>query len=495
MLRFEFPQTTVLFHDPLLHSVLETLNCFLALSLGGLLYVLQQRLQWSTKFLWIACSMLSMGVLMGIHAVVSRDDNSLAMLETTYNFMGGLWAAGCWFPRAWLMRPAGRRLLIVGSVTSALIVGFALLNWPQALPAFAEEGGRYTQFDSWASAVAGLLFLSAAIRCAIDYRHSRRIKDLYIMDFLLLSGAASTFTGNFLFVWGPIWWSWHVLQLVGFLSVLALFVYIAVCFESDLSSSENRFRKLCDELDYTNRDLRQFTAFASHDLKEPVRTIHSFLTLLERRYGNRLEKEGIEFLNHAKNGAHRLSEMIDGFLQYARVDCPSETYSQVPLDAVFQGVRDNLRLLITESGAEITSDGLPTLVADRAQLADLFQNLIVNAIRYRDPNRIPRLHISATNTRGTWTLSFTDNGIGIDKSFQQAIFEPLKRLHGSEVEGTGLGLAICKKIVERHSGELTVTSQVGVGTTFFISFPPLPARNKEERIARTQAIARAIRKG
>jgi PAS domain S-box-containing protein len=245
---------------------------------------------------------------------------------------------------------------------------------------------------------------------------------------------------------------------------------------TDKRRSEEQLRRTAAELERSNRDLEQFAYVASHDLQEPLRMVASYCQLLQRRYKGRLDADGGDFLGFAVDGATRMQGLISDLLTYARVDSRGRPLRPTACgDAVDRAVA-NLKLAIEESGAAITRDELPTVRADETQLAQLFQNLIGNALKFRGAEP-PRIHVSAGRDGSEWVLGVRDNGIGIEPQFFERIFVIFQRLHGrGEYPGTGIGLALCKKIVERHGGRIWVESQPGQGSAFFFT---LPAREED----------------
>jgi PAS domain S-box-containing protein len=221
------------------------------------------------------------------------------------------------------------------------------------------------------------------------------------------------------------------------------------------------------ELNRSNEELGQFAYIASHDLQEPLRMVASYTQLLSRRYKGKLDADADEFIAFAVDGASRMQRLIQDLLAYSRVGTKGKDLLQTSSEDALAQALLNLRGAIEESSAVVTHDPLPTLPADEVQLAQLFQNLIGNAIKYQKPG-VPRIHVSATRNGGpTWTFSVQDNGLGIDPQYFEKIFGMFQRLHKrEEFAGTGIGLAICKKIAERHGGSISVESQPGQGSTF-----------------------------
>uniref|UniRef100_A0A8A2VF35 histidine kinase n=1 Tax=Haloterrigena alkaliphila TaxID=2816475 RepID=A0A8A2VF35_9EURY len=234
---------------------------------------------------------------------------------------------------------------------------------------------------------------------------------------------------------------------------------------------ERRLEKLVDKLEESNERLEQFAYAASHDLQEPLRMVSSYLQLIEDRYADSLDEDGEEFLEFAVDGADRMRSMIDGLLQYSRVDTRGDALEATDLDAVFADVHQDLQVKIEEHDAEITADGLPRVMGDAGQLRQLFQNLLDNAIEYSgdDP---PRVHVSAERRGDEWVIAVSDEGIGIDPEQADRVFEVFRSLHSQdEYDGTGIGLALCERIVERHGGEIWVDSEPGEGATFSFTLP------------------------
>src|SRR5208282_3942300 len=222
-----------------------------------------------------------------------------------------------------------------------------------------------------------------------------------------------------------------------------------------------------EELNRSNEELGQFAYIASHDLQEPLRMVASYTQLLSRRYKGKLDPEADEFIAFAVDGANRMQRLIQDLLSYSRVGTKGQDLVETSSEEALQRALVNLRSAVEESGAQVTHDPLPTVLADGMQLIQLFQNLIGNAIKYQKPG-VPRVHISTVlGATRLWTFSVKDNGLGIEPQYFEKIFGMFQRLHKrEEFAGTGIGLAICKKIAERHGTVISVESQLGQGATF-----------------------------
>ena len=216
-------------------------------------------------------------------------------------------------------------------------------------------------------------------------------------------------------------------------------------------------------------DLEQFAYVASHDLREPLRMVSSYTQLLGNRYKGKLDADADEFIGFAVDGAARMQILIDDLLAYSRVGANGVSQESTDCNAVFEIAVANLAATIEESGATVTHDDLPTVDGDASQLGQVFQNLIGNAIKFRR-EAPPSIHVSCQPDGQHWEFSIRDNGIGIDPEYADRIFVIFQRLHTrEEYEGTGMGLAICKKIIERHRGEIWVNSEADEGATFYFT--------------------------
>ena len=222
-----------------------------------------------------------------------------------------------------------------------------------------------------------------------------------------------------------------------------------------------------EELYRSNEELQQFAYIASHDLQEPLRMVASYTTLIARRYKGKLDADADDFIAFAVDGAKRMQRLIQDLLTYSRVGSRGEELSAISSEEALEQAIRNLRGALEESGALVTHDALPIVLADEMQLIQLFQNLVGNAIKYRREG-VPAVHIGVVpSSSKKWLFSVQDNGLGIEPQYFEKIFGMFQRLHKrDEFAGTGIGLAICKKIVERHGGSISVESVIGEGSTF-----------------------------
>ena len=238
---------------------------------------------------------------------------------------------------------------------------------------------------------------------------------------------------------------------------------------------ERKVVERTEELARSNAALEQFAYAASHDLQEPLRKVATFTQLLEQRYRGRLDEQADHFIGRAVEGARHMSELISSLLLFSRVGNADSRLERVDSGMIVERVKDSLELRIKETGAEVTHDRLPLVHAAPLQLAQIFQNLIGNALKFRG-TETPKVHVGVQRVPEGWLFRVRDNGIGIEPRHASQLFVIFRRLHTrSEYPGTGIGLAVCKKIVERHGGRIWVESEAGRGSTFCFTMPAAPA--------------------
>jgi len=239
----------------------------------------------------------------------------------------------------------------------------------------------------------------------------------------------------------------------------------------DLYVQHEQILKLNRTLSRSNADLEQFAYVASHDLQEPLRMVATYTELLAERYQDSLDEKTEKYIRYAVDGAKRMQQLVKDLLAYSRVDTQGKAPTMIECDAVVKTVLDSMKMAIEENKAEIACDALPTVFADKGQLAQVFQNLIGNALKFHD-KKAPHIHISALNDNDKWIFRVEDNGIGIDMQYAEVVFQMFQRLHErGRYDGGGIGLAIAKKIVERHGGRIWFDSELKKGTTFYFTLP------------------------
>ena len=258
----------------------------------------------------------------------------------------------------------------------------------------------------------------------------------------------------------------------------AAFNVMAGELQGSYTDLEHKIDVRTQDLARSNAELEQFASVASHDLQEPLRMVTTYLELLRLRIGDRLDGDAVEFMDFAVDGAIRMNTLIKDLLEYSRVGSRGQPFGPVNCEEVLSWTLSNLNVAIDESGAIITHDPLPTIVADETQMIQLIQNLVANAIKFRSETP-PEIHVGAEHrdwssqgAADTWLFSVRDNGIGIDPQYAERIFQIFQRLHlRHEYPGTGIGLAVCRRIVERHGGRIWVESTPEQGSTFYFTLP------------------------
>jgi PAS domain S-box-containing protein len=238
---------------------------------------------------------------------------------------------------------------------------------------------------------------------------------------------------------------------------------------SENKITENKLKYISEELERSNNELEQFAYMASHDLQEPLRTISSYLQLIADRYKGKLDNDANEFIDFTVDGSKRMRQMINSLLEYSRVN-RIKPFEQVNIKDILDNILLDLGDTIRETHALIQYENLPVIYCDQVLIGQLFQNLISNALKFRNVNKKPEIRITCEKQNGNYLFSVKDNGIGIQKEYWEKIFVIFKRLNSRETyPGTGIGLSICKKIVEKHGGKIWVESEPGKGAIFYFT--------------------------
>jgi light-regulated signal transduction histidine kinase (bacteriophytochrome) len=252
--------------------------------------------------------------------------------------------------------------------------------------------------------------------------------------------------------------------------------------EMERQQAEVAIREYAEELERSNRDLQDFANIASHDLQEPLRKIQIFSDLLHAHYEEMLDERGVDYLQRMQSASSRMQDLIDDLLTYSRISTKSQPVTSVDLNDTVREVLLDLDIQIEKTGAQIEVGELPTIEADPIQMNQLIQNLVANALKFHKKDQNPKIIIQMVPIGGSASeeaidgrycqFSVEDDGIGFDQRFAERIFNPFQRLHGREdYEGSGMGLAICRKIVERHGGNIAAKSKKGKGAAFIVTLP------------------------
>ncbi len=247
-----------------------------------------------------------------------------------------------------------------------------------------------------------------------------------------------------------------------------LLVMAAIRDVTDRRQIEQKLREHAEELEHSNEEWERFAHVISHDLKEPIRMVNSYLQLLEERHGDQLDGDAEEFVTYAVQGARRMSHLIDGLLAYSRLDRKSGEFEPVDASEIVDEVLDGLSLRVEETGAQIEVDDLPVVRGDAAQLGQVFQNLLENALKFSG-DQAPRVAIYTDREGEMARFHVEDDGVGIDPGHQERIFDIFQGSLEEDGGGRGIGLSVCKRIVERHGGDMGVESAPGEGSRFWFT--------------------------
>lgn len=265
------------------------------------------------------------------------------------------------------------------------------------------------------------------------------------------------------------------------------FQYVSIRFEiTQRKEAEQKLAHYASRLENSNRELQDFASIAAHDLQEPLRKIQAFSDRIQTKFRDLLPVEATDYLNRMQSAAGRMQTLINDLLTYSRVTTKAQPFKRVDLKTIVSGVLTDLEVRIEQTSARVQIGELPAIEADEIQMRQLFQNLIGNALKFHHQGSPPEVFVSSQILRGPnheeyCQIQVSDQGIGFDEKYLTRIFTIFQRLHGrSEYEGTGVGLAVCRRIVERHGGEITARSASGKGATFIITLPMRPHRHEEE---------------
>jgi len=239
---------------------------------------------------------------------------------------------------------------------------------------------------------------------------------------------------------------------------------------TSMKELEESIQENNEQLTRSNEELERFAYVASHDLQEPLRMVSSYTQLLAKRYKDKLDQDANDYIDYAVDGAVRMQGLIQDLLKYSRLNTETKVFKDVNVNDLFEYAIQNLAVTIDETGTVVTKGELPLVSGDESQLRQLFQNLIGNAVKYRDREKMNAVHISAEEIKGGWQFCVADNGIGIAPEYFEKIFVIFKRLHNrTEYKGTGIGLSLCKRIVETHNGKIWLESEPGQGSRFYFT--------------------------
>ena len=293
-----------------------------------------------------------------------------------------------------------------------------------------------------------------------------------------------------------LWLGWFGVAIIPLAAILGILIMKRHNRVSDantqalevVSIREKELRAVARQLTESNRDLQDFAHVASHDLQEPLRKIVAFGDRMRTKHGETMPPEAIDYLDRMQSSAARMQTLIQDLLSFSRVNAKSEPFREIDLQAIAVGVASDLEIAVERTGGQLRVTSLPSIEADPTQMRQLIQNLISNALKFRREDAAPTIVVAASVISNSsplfpsrlastqvdqWCrITVSDNGIGFDEKYLDRIFKVFQRLHGrTEFEGSGIGLSVCRRIAERHNGDITATSIPGQGTTFIITLP------------------------
>ena len=488
--------------DMPVHTMVEALGMFAALTLGGLILLLRKDKRVPRYYLWVACALTSAGVLAGFHAAVSLGNTSV-WLHSAALLVGGSLFAMVWLPdRAPRSRLARDELeMRVQERTAELAQANEALQAENAQRKRAEEEARdlarFLPENPYPVLRVGHdgIVLHANSACeqllpksngAVGEPAPDRWREFTAE--VLSSGSEAQFEVE------------HTGRTFAFLVVPVTGTGYANWYGSDITErkrAEEALRRTVTDLARSNKELAQFAYVASHDLQEPLRKILAFGDRLKDACtgAGALSTSGRDCLERMLGASRRMEALIDGLLAYSRLGARTSPRAAVDLSEVVQAVLSDLEVQVRKVGGRVETGDLPTVEADPTQMRQLLQNLIGNALKFHRPDEPPvvKVHGEVLGAEGTPAASgapmerhcriiVEDNGIGFDEKYAERIFEVFQRLHGrAAYEGTGVGLAICRRIVERHHGSIVARGSPGQGATFVVT---LPLGQREEASAR-----------
>lgn len=240
----------------------------------------------------------------------------------------------------------------------------------------------------------------------------------------------------------------------------------------DLYKQNQNLKKLNETLQKNNEELERFAYICSHDLQEPARMMTHFSEFLYNDYQDKLDKDGRQYIEIINKNAKHMQKMINDILTFSKVDYDKAIFEKVDCQKIAEEIAAELKFDIEQKSVKLKIDNLPTIITSKTLISILLQNLIGNAIKYQDGSRPPEISVLYDETPDEWVFKVSDNGIGIEKEYQEKVFAMFQRIHRKEdYPGTGIGLCTCKKFIENYGGKLWFDSQLGSGTTFYFSVP------------------------
>lgn len=401
-------------------------------------------------------------------------DMVIMLLHPEYKTFGSLWIVAGFIIWAFHLKKTGNILASINFVCATYV--YIVANYA------LDNGGIYSDNMVWLIAAPILAFFIGNIWSGVFWSLALLGITYYFYYIEVLAGRPQAFA-----MFSP---DYYMLSYASFyslmLAIVAIFINnerslvkeieyknVELELQQDIMRNQHAAIKETEEkLKKTNKELEQFAYTASHDLKEPLRMVKSYVQLLQRAEQHHLSKESELYMQHITDGVARMQRLLDDLLEYSRLGNTPMKKMQVELQDIMLGVVHNLMVPMQEKSGVIITGELPQIIGNPTEMIRLFQNLISNALKFAKPGESPVVEVSAWEHSDYFLFSIKDNGVGIAKEHHQRVFEVFHRLSNTEkVEGTGIGLASVRKIVNNNGGEIWVESELGIGTTFFFTYP------------------------
>ncbi|MCF8075122.1 MAG: hypothetical protein K9K87_03015, partial [Desulfotignum sp.] len=422
-----FWEHSVVINYPL-HSTIETIGAVSAILMAFLsLEIFTEKI--NPSYVFISLGFLAMGIWDMFHAIVSPGDGFVL----THSL--ALWCGGLFF--FFSIFPGGESILrkkaLVFFLTAVFFVSAAgsTILFRDSLPRMIGDGGAFTKTADIINVAAGILFFITAVKLTADY-YRHRIPGITVLIFVATLSALAGLTFHYSHAWTDHWWFWHVLRLFAHISLL---IYLLVEFFRSMkerSAAILLFEQKNTELKDSNEQLERFAYVASHDLQEPLRKVNSFTQLFERRYHDLVDEKGQKYIFYIKDGTLRMQQLISDLLQFSRINTRGDEFKKIHTAEIVQDIKDLFASQLKETNGRVVVEDLPDIYGDESQIRQLFQNLVGNAIKFRNKGVDPEITIRAEKAGANWVFKVKDNGIGIDEAYKDRIFLIFQRLHSKE---------------------------------------------------------------
>jgi len=454
-------------HLPI-HSSIEMLGTAIALWVAWTLISVNNHQEGTSYNLRIAAALIAMGLLDGFHALW-HVGNEFVWLHSLATLFGGAAFASILIDRKKIPLPNSQIFSLF--IALSIFVGLWPLFAPNSIPAMTNSEGFSLAAKS-INILGGILFLVAGAKLFITFKRTHKTDDfLFCLHCILFGSAAIMFEQSKL--WDLAWWGWHILRFLAYGVALIFIIQTEIRMRQNfIEKLEDKVQERTNALSQANKRLERFASMASHDLKEPLRTISSFSGLLNAKLESQLDESSKRHLQFINDGARHGLALVDDIMQLSKNAKQAFSIEAVHITDILEQVKNQNAKLFKDKNAEIELINEPPELCSNANLLyQICSNLISNGIKYNDSPK-PKVSIIINEKPEHWEVDFKDNGIGIKEEHFKLIFEEFSRLHAKgKYQGTGLGLATCMDIAKRMGGDLTVQSEVGQGSTFTLSWP------------------------